>query len=1021
MNRTTLLSLVTILVFAISLLAPLAATTTIAAAQEKGPAADKLEWKRVPLDQVPQAFDAGDIDVYIFGLKPALAQELAGRPGIKLYTAPAGLVDMGLNPAPVMIVKLEEVIKTKEEAAARIGVDPVVVRYIEYNETAGWTKVELCAKPASLPVDVTIEWESEKLDINPFCFREIRFALNYVVDRERIVKDLYKGFAIAKYTFYGPDDPVYTELVDLVAKYKFTYQPSLADRIITEVLTKAGAEKRGGMWYYNDKPITIIGIIRTEDERYDIGSMFAAELRRLGFAVQPQYQTFFEAIMKVYYTDPKDFEWMFYTEGWGKGAIDKWDPWNLAQFAASWLGWAPGWGEPAYWNWKPELKDEYGNDVDFYSKATALMEGITSREQWIEYLRRGTELGTLESIRIWVAARMSIYPAREDLRGVTVDLGGGLRSLFNFRGWHVPGQDVVRVGHLWAWTTRSVWNIFGGFDDVYSVDPMRATMDPGIWRHPFNGEPIPFRFDFTVETAGPDGTLTIPDDAIWWDAENDKWVYAKELGRTEAISKVVFDLTKFIGSKWHHGVEITFADILALWAEWLDIVYDPEKSGIESAIASTNKDIYDKMVAIRPLPGEGKLEVYLNYWHFDPAYIADFAVLTPSIPAELVIFHDYVAFVTKERALDETRAKRDGIPQLSLVLKDDAELVKTYFEGELGANGYEMYKSYFTLPDGTVLMTSEEWSQRVQAVIDWVNTYGLAWISQGPFKLVKFDKDAQYLELEAFRDPTYPFGPTDWVFGEPQPTQITGVFAPVVAPGEAATITVQVAGVPPIHVKYLIRDPATGQVIAAGEAEPAAAGFVIELPAEVTAQFEEYTAYELTVIAYSEEIALPAEHVAVLQTTAAIAQRLQEIGQQLQEVQSRFQEQLQQVQRQIQAQLQEQLSGLREALGAQVAEALGGLSMTLQEGLEGLTTTMQQSMEGLSSTLQEGLNSLQETVGTVEGRLSALEGKIATKDDVAAAKAAAENIASTLTVALALSAINLVLLLVVIVLLLRRR
>ncbi len=1043
-------SRIVIAVFLIALMAlPLGAP--LSTAQEKGPATDKIVWTRFTLDEIVEAFKAGKVDVYLFGLGPDQAQELAQTPGIKLYTAPAGLNDFGLNPAPVQIVEVNQVFNSKDEAAAFFGVDPVVIRYVEPNEDEGKTTVEFCAVQQNLPAGTTVTFVSDKFTLNPFCFRDIRFAMNYLLDREAIVKEVFKGFAIPKYTFYGPDDPVYTELVDVIAKYRFTYQPQMVQNVVTDVLTRAGATKEGGVWTYMGKPVTIIGIVRVEDQRFELGHIFARELKNLGFNVQVQELTFFEAIFKVYFTNPIDFEWSFYTEGWGKGAIDKWDPWNLAQFGATWLGWAPGWGEADYWNYKPEVVDEEGKTVDDYSMATALMQGISSKEQWIEMLRKGTELGTLEAIRIWVVATLDSFPAREEVKGVTVDMGAGLRSPYNCRGINIPGEDTVRVGHLWVWTTRSVWNIVGGFDDVYSVDPARCTYDFFTWSHPFNGKPIPFRVDYTVETAGPDGTLEVPDDAIWWDAAADQWKTIDQFdGRDMATSKVVVDLSKLVGSKWHHGQEITMADVIGFWAMMLDIVYDEEKSALESSVAEPLRPQYDQYVAIRPLLDQNKIEVYLNYWHFDPNYIGQQAVIsTVVLPLELSLFHDYVAFVTKERALSDTRSKDEGIPQLSLVLPDDAQLVKTHFQGDF-ANAYNTYKSYFTLPDGTVLMTQDEWNARLQAVVQWVDQYGNAWISDGPFMLTFFDKDAQKLELTAFRDPTYPFGPTDWVFGEPRPTEITQVYAPLVAPGKDTTIIVQVTGVPPLHVKYLLRDPLTGQLLATGEAEQAGAGFQIVLPASLTATLEPYSVYELTVIAYSEEIALPAEKIVPLQTIEATGELVKNLSQQLQEqlqqVQEQTQQQLQQIQQQtqeqlaqIQQQFQQQLQQLQEALGGQLGQALQGLSDSVTQLGENLNNALTQSIATLSDTLTQSIQQLGNNLGTSVGQLSDQVNTLSQTVDqlnqqvtqlnqqvntlsqtVEDAKAAAEAAQSTARTTMILAVLNLIILLAVAALILRR-
>ncbi len=1013
-----LLALLTIAVFILPTLG-LALTAHVASAQaEKGPAANKVIWKRVTLEQVAEAVRTGDIDVYLFGLRPAAAQQLVGEKGIKLYQAPAGLVDLGLNPAPVMIVELPGKL-TKEEAAAKLGIDPVMIEYATYVpkgaketppvgvaiEDRDITVVELCAKIPDDKVTAAggkVLWKSDKLEVNPFCFRQIRFAMNYLVDRDYIVKNIYKGFAIARVACYGAGDPNYVDVIDVIAKYKFTYNPALAKALVFDVFKRIGAEFKGGYWYYNGKPITVIGIIRIEDERYDIGKMFADALERvLGIKVIREFVPFGEAITKVYATDPKDFEWNFYTEGWGRGAIDRWDPWMVTQFAAPWFGWLPGWGEPTWWNYRNETIDEL-------TKVIALG-GFNSKEQFIDYLKKATEISIQESVRIWLVSTLDTYPVRDYVTGVTLDLGGGLRNPFFYRGMDTPSH-VVKVGHLWVFTARTVWNPFGGFDDVYSVDPARATYDPGIWRHPFNGEPIAFRLSFTVETAGPNGKLKVPDTAVWWDAKADKWVPAKDLGRTEATSKVVFDVSKLVGSKWHDGEPITMADIMAWIAENLDIVYDPVKSNIEASLASSAKEIYDKIVAYEFLPEQKKVVVYLNYWHFDPNYIADFAAFTLYNPAPIIFAADYLAFVKKTYALDETRARKENIPQLNLVLPNHAEDVKK----ALDEITYDEYKGWFTLPGKGPLMTADEWSERISLAKKWIDTYHNAWISDGPFKLVKFDKDAQMLELEAFRDPTYPFGPTDWVFGVPTPVTITAVRTPLVAPGREATIIVSVTGPSPLHVKYVLRDPTTNKVLDIGTAEESPAGFLIRLPAELTAKLKEYAVYELDIIAYSESVALPAEKVVTLQTV----QRAGAVQEEVQQITQQFQQQIQNVQQQIQAvqeQVAKQVEELRRAMGEQVAKAISEALAGVNKQIQALLTAIQQLPNTVAT--KDDINALKSTLANVATKqdvanIANAVKNLATKDDVSEAVSKASSAESKANLAFIISLINLILLLV---------
>ena len=56
---------------------------------------------------------------------------------------------------------------------------------------------------------------------------------------------------------------------------------------------------------------------------------------------------------------------------------------------------------------------------------------------------------------------------------------------------------------------------------------------------------------------------------------------------TTAVSRVTFDYSRYVGTRWHHGAEITMADVLYPIAESHDRAFDPEKSRIEVALAVT--------------------------------------------------------------------------------------------------------------------------------------------------------------------------------------------------------------------------------------------------------------------------------------------------------------------------------------------------------------------------------------------------------------------------------------------------
>jgi peptide/nickel transport system substrate-binding protein len=323
--------------------------------------------------------------------------------------------------------------------------------------------------------------------------------------------------------------------------------------MVEDAMVLAGAEKRAGKWYYKDEPVVIKALIRVEDERRDLGDAFAADLESLGFTVEYIHTTFGPAIDIVYGTNPADFEWGFYTEGWGIGA-SRWLTYQPAFTGGDYypespygyyMGYMPGWGEEGWWNYhSPNYElEKLATDIYFGN-----YEDIADRE---EKVREVTDLIMTEAVRIFGLRLMDAYPARREVQGLTQDMANGLRAaIWAPREAFKEGDTSLMFGNLWVWTETTIWNRFHGFDDVYSVDIARSTYDPAVWRHPFTASAMPFRAGYEVTTAGPDGTLSVPSDAYIWDADADEFVTVGS--GVEATSKVVYDFSKFTQSKWHH-------------------------------------------------------------------------------------------------------------------------------------------------------------------------------------------------------------------------------------------------------------------------------------------------------------------------------------------------------------------------------------------------------------------------------------------------------------------------------------
>ena len=284
-------------------------------------------------------------------------------------------------------------------------------------------------------------------------------------------------------------------------------------------------------------------IIRVEDERREIGDLFRAALEGAGFQVQPVYQPFGPATLAVYASDPITFQWHAYTEGWSRSAPDRYDFGTINQM------------------YRPVARQHArlaGDRILAVRERShrpigqQLYRGeFGSQDERDDLYREMTSMGLDESVRLWLATALQTFPAREELENLNIDIVGGPKSALSLREASVPGSEEIRVGNLWVWTDRTVWNPVGGFGDAYSSDIYKNLVDAPVINHPFSGLPIPFRATFETETAGPDGTLDVPEDAVLWDAVADAWTPVG--AGVTAVSKVTYDYSQYFQAPFHHG------------------------------------------------------------------------------------------------------------------------------------------------------------------------------------------------------------------------------------------------------------------------------------------------------------------------------------------------------------------------------------------------------------------------------------------------------------------------------------
>ncbi|HWP78861.1 MAG: ABC transporter substrate-binding protein [Thermoproteota archaeon] len=578
-------------------------------------------------------------------------------------------------------------------------------------------------------------------EFNPFSYQQVRFALNYLVDRKLIVDELMGGFGVTMISNYGPFDPDYLLIVEELEQFNFRYNPELANQMITEALVQAGAQQIDGKWFYNNTPVAVTVFIRNDDPvRKSIGEVVSSELENLGFVVKKEFGDLNKAYVLVYGSNPADMKWSVYTEGYaGRSAFVKYDPLGLAQMYAPWFSNMPGFNNPAYWNYENKKIDELTQKI--YSS------NYTSAQQRAELIRQATKEGINESVRIFLAAKIDPFVANKNVDGIINDFGGGITTRFtpiNAR----TGDSELKIGVKQVY--QGAWNPVRGLGDAYSKNVWDALYDPGIFKNPYSGQNFPVRQHWQVVTAGPDGALEVPDDAINWDSSLQKWT--KVGPNTKATSKITYDL---LWSNWHHGQKMDINDILYsvyFGQEWAsssgdnDKTFDPEYSPTAAQSART-------FVGMRVID-EDTVEVYVNFWHFDESEIADWGGVWVVQPWEIMAAMEQIV-VDGKASFSRTDSQAKNLNWLSLIVPKDASLVKEYLK---------QFSSSKTIP--LALQDSKRpwdyYNARYEAAIKWIEQKNHAIISNGPFYLERYSPEARTMEIKSFNDPSYPFGAGHW-------------------------------------------------------------------------------------------------------------------------------------------------------------------------------------------------------------------------------------------------------------------
>jgi len=616
--------------------------------------------------------------------------------------------------------------------------------------------------------------------LNPFGFRPIREALNYLVDRDYIADEICGGLAVPKYTqlnaAFADGKDRYPHLLDpIVAKY--AYNPATAEAIITAEMEALGAyiDAGTGTWSYDGAELEISVLTRVEDERLQIGDYIGLQLEGLNFKVINDYKTSGEAAPLWIFGDPADGAYHLYTGGWVSTAVSRDQGDNFAFFYT-----AMGLPYPLWM--------AYVNTPEFYEVAGKLnINDFTSLAEREALFAVALPLSMEDSARIFLTDNSGFSAYRSNV-GVASDTAGGIYGSWMWA-QTVHFKDAAgepQLGGSLRVAMPSMLpqppNPIAGSNWVYDMMWIRATGDMDLQIDTRDGLRWPGRIEkaeVTVQTGLPVGVSTalghgdwcslsfedsieVPADA-WsdWDAATQLFIPASTRfpGGTTAMRKsAIYYPADIFEIPLHDGSTLSAGDFVMK-----AILGFFDRSKPESAIydAATVPDFDSFMSAFKGVkfitddPGYGLIiETYSDLWYMDAELCAASTYFWPNYAQGPGMWHVLALGIRAESdnqlAFSADKSEGLGVEWMSFVAGPSIAILRNQLTLAQAAN----YIPY--LPTMGNYVTAEEATERYANLAAFSAPapagYGHFWVASGPFYLEAAYPLTKVIQLTRFED-----------------------------------------------------------------------------------------------------------------------------------------------------------------------------------------------------------------------------------------------------------------------------
>jgi len=632
--------------------------------------------------------------------------------------------------------------------------------------------------PNKAPYTVQV---GDKLQFNPLAITEVRFALNFLINRKQIVDEILGGNGGVMFTMATPGQPG-TYRYNLIAS-KFGFTETGNEKKAIQDITNAIAEaselsalkgklvKGKQFWEFNGEPVTLRFYIRVDDPnmRLKEGRYIAAQLEKAGLKVERVEVDRNKCSNAAYNDNPAKLEYHLYTEAWGSGGTRAWWDNIVSQMYARWGGYMPGGDNPEFWNY-----DNF--EIDDLSKKAQNGQYVTADEYW-SYALKATELGLADAVRLYLCYSQSYQvanKARFNSR-MAYGLGDGLNDWSQRTADVKPEKNGQKILRMTQYSSKgslfmSTWDPIGpdGFNDTYALAISQCLWDPGAFQAPNTARDTPLRASWSnvkknlaYDSEGNlVGKIPVPATAVLYDSASKSF---KPVGAGKTSFSTATYTYKW--GAWHNNRPITIADLMyaeSFIVEWMtqdgegDKFYDAEYEGGARPLQETLKGIV--------LNSNGTVTTYFDFNHADNDFLAANGGLIWVTP--YVFGHPVGVSWDVCEALAKMVAE-GGKSGTAWSFSSDPAFVEVDVTSpkcldDIKAKLQEFIDKKYIPPQIKRWKTVETAILDYKASIKFIDEHKNAYISNGPFYIANIDANANFMELAAFRNAAYPYVSTYW-------------------------------------------------------------------------------------------------------------------------------------------------------------------------------------------------------------------------------------------------------------------